>query len=445
MRYAAALSLSSELRAGVVEPLEIEAEVARVTACLQGWSPSVEPAPREPGVFWLDVSGLRPLYPSYEQWVAEVRRDLSDTGYYAAVAVGYSRFGSYAIARFEGGGGVLPSADEEQRRMRAVPLDRLSFPPKVRDALAQLGVRHLGSFLDLPPDGVRRRFGAETWELYSTALGEQSVPFQAEPHAESFERQVVLDASEENLDRILAHVELLLRGLVARLRERREAVAEVRLRFGLDRVSRRDGNDPTYETTLTPAEPTADEVRLLRLLRLRLEEESFTAGVIEIRLEVIGVAGSAHQLTLFRDDSARDRRAAERALAEVRASFGDDSVLEARIEDGHLPEARFGWHLFECLSSPRPKPCEVRPLVRRVFTPSLPLPPRPRHEPDGWFVHRFEDGPVDEVVGPQVISGGWWMRETHRSYHFVRTRNGRWFWIYRDRDDRRWFLQGEVE
>ena len=58
---------------------------------------------------------------------------------------------------------------------------------------------------------------------------------------------------------------------------------------------------------------------------------------------------------------------------------------------------------------------------------------------------RFSDGPVEEVIGPHIVSGGWWTRETTRAYHYVRTRSGRWLWIYNDRRRRRWFLHGEVE
>ena len=55
------------------------------------------------------------------------------------------------------------------------------------------------------------------------------------------------------------------------------------------------------------------------------------------------------------------------------------------------------------------------------------------------------DGPVEEVIGPHFINGGWWMRELTRAYYYVRTRSGRWLWIYHDQKRRRWYLQGEVQ
>jgi hypothetical protein len=37
------------------------------------------------------------------------------------------------------------------------------------------------------------------------------------------------------------------------------------------------------------------------------------------------------------------------------------------------------------------------------------------------------------------------MREVSRAYHYVRTRKGRWLWIYNDHKRRAWFLHGEVQ
>ena len=57
----------------------------------------------------------------------------------------------------------------------------------------------------------------------------------------------------------------------------------------------------------------------------------------------------------------------------------------------------------------------------------------------------LEGGPVEEVRGPYLISGGWWVREVQREYHFVRTTRSGWLWVYFDRRRRRWFLQGAVQ
>ena len=52
---------------------------------------------------------------------------------------------------------------------------------------------------------------------------------------------------------------------------------------------------------------------------------------------------------------------------------------------------------------------------------------------------------VRESAGPYIVSGGWWGSGTHREYHYVRTAEGPWLWIYYDRKRCGWFLHGKVE
>jgi protein ImuB len=52
---------------------------------------------------------------------------------------------------------------------------------------------------------------------------------------------------------------------------------------------------------------------------------------------------------------------------------------------------------------------------------------------------------VIRVLGPYVISGGWWAGDVHREYHFAETRRGDLLWVFYDRRRRRWFHHGRVE
>ena len=56
-----------------------------------------------------------------------------------------------------------------------------------------------------------------------------------------------------------------------------------------------------------------------------------------------------------------------------------------------------------------------------------------------------EHGAVVRILGPYVVSGGWWQHELHREYHYAELRRGDCLWVYYDRNRRRWFCQGAVE
>ena len=75
-RYAAALSLSGDLRAGAVRSDEIVAAVREIADRLRDFSPEIEPNLEEPGVFWLDGDGLHRVGqgdPEWPPWARVVR------------------------------------------------------------------------------------------------------------------------------------------------------------------------------------------------------------------------------------------------------------------------------------------------------------------------------------------------------------------------------------
>jgi protein ImuB len=70
MTFAAARNLASDLRAAVVPPERIEAAVDELVRTLCNFTPRVEPARGQPGVFFVDPTGLVPLYGSLEHWAS---------------------------------------------------------------------------------------------------------------------------------------------------------------------------------------------------------------------------------------------------------------------------------------------------------------------------------------------------------------------------------------
>lgn len=439
MRYAAALTLSRELRASPVPPPEIAAEVSALCDRLRGFTPHVEPAEDEPGVFWLDAGGLERLYGSLPAWAGQVHAGLRDGGFLAAVVVGFSRFGTYALARAGRGVQVVDAAGDERRAARRVPLDRLAFDPAARDTLRKLGVTTVGRFVDLPPGGIGKRFGPELLRLHRLATGDLEVPLQPDhPRPPAVERHA-LDHPETDVPRLIVGIEQLLEPLLATLAGRGAALAELDIGFRFERTG-------DHLETLRPATPTLDVRQVLELVRLRLQAlRKLPDGVEEIVLVGRESEATKRQLRLFELDERRDLDAAGRALARVRARLGDAAVARAKLRPGHLPEGRYTWEPLATLGPARPSGAGAPRLVRRIHARPVPLPPRPRHEPDGWMLHGLKQGPVLRVLGPYVVAGGWWNRPVHREYHFAETRHGELLWVFYDRPRRRWYLQGRVE
>jgi protein ImuB len=488
MRYASALALERRLRAGVVTQAQIAEAAGAIVATLRLHTPHVEPSAEEPGVFWIDASGLESLYTSVGAWARTVVRAVRGMNLEVRLACGFTRFGTYALARAAGGASrsrgaapreiVCASEDEERRLVREVRLERLGIDPKLRDALARLGVHTVGDFVRLPADGIRRRFGEEASHLHRRARGEAWDPLVPLAPEEPRVRSLLLDDPVSNAELVLFVVRRLLGELTVSLAAREQAVRAVTVT--LHRGLRRDA--APLVLAVAAAEPTLDEGVLLDLVRLRLEsalreERSRRGSFREIEVAVEAAAAGCDQLRLFHERTRRDLAAGARAIARLRAELGEDAVVRAVLREGHLPEATYAWERADGLRAPSPRVVLSRPLVRRIYERPLALPPRPFRERDDCWIPpatsdqtRWRDGSgsrdgsgrvhdhanghvlggnvhgrVDHMTGPYIVSGGWWNREIHREYHYARTEDGEILWVYYDRPRRRWFLTGKVE
>jgi protein ImuB len=484
-RYAAALSLALGLRAGTVPRPAIAQGVAMLADLLRRHTPDVEPSRDEPGVFWLSAHGFERLYGSLPRWAAAVQDEVARAGLTAHVAVGFTRFGTYAVAKSGCGRRILARVEEESRLARAVPLGRLGADPALRDALDPLGVKTVGDLLRLPAGGMLRRFGPSAYRLHRLASGDLWTPLQPDAPDPPRERRTDVEPPDIDAARLLFLAKRLLDSLLVELRTRGEAVQALVLHLigerGKIRLAR-----------VLPAAPGLDAVQLLMLTRLKLESLQLEAPVAELALTAEIVPATAEQLRLAR--ARRSPEAASRALARLRAALGEDAVVCARLADAHVPDRRFRWEgvehcglrIADCglkneepqgrrgeeaqrrpegenleprTSSLEPIPtiCNLppgyagypaicnRPLVRRIYREPIPLPPRPRHEPDGWLLSGLEAGPVAYLRGPYVLSTNWWEEEERREYYFVAMQRGDVLWVFRDPRSRRWFLQGRVE
>ncbi|MGE5820011.1 MAG: DNA polymerase Y family protein [Deltaproteobacteria bacterium] len=452
-RYAAAFSLAPELRAGEVSPAEIDKAVKTLTFQLMRFSPEVEPSALEPGVFWLNRTGLDHLYPSAAKWVYALREVMRVHGFDANVVAGFSRFGTYAIAKVIPGALVFRDPVEERSAAEKIPLSRLDIDAEFRDALVKLGINTVGALLSLPPGGLRERFGAQAHRLYRMAAGELWTPFNPSKPEEPVLQRCILDDPENDAIRLLFLIKQQLHPLLAMLAARVQALAALWLSLLVNKHG-------WLKEPIRPAVPTLDAAQIVDLVRLRLESMKFTAGVVEIELTAEGSAATAEQLRMFADQPARDLDAANRALARLRAEFGDETVVRAKLTGGHLPEARFTWEPLSQVQLPKNvlngaqrlndlndlNLSAPNMLVRRIAAKPILLAGGPYHShEDGWLLLGPKYGTVDKLMGPYIFSGGWWNREIQREYYFAETRRGDILWLYYDRVRRRWFLQGAVE
>lgn len=498
-RYAHALGLAREVRAGVVPPGVVGAGIALVLSHLRAYSPNIEPSEDEPGVFWVDVSGLGGLYETLLSWGRTVLADLQREGLFALASLGFSRFGTYAGVKSLTASDsaehlrVMTHPEAERSLAMQVPLAYLAISAGVRDRLERLGVRTLGELMELPAAGVMKRWGPEAHALHRLARGlsgqdADGLPGLVEAHGARLSPvaevmparvRVLLDFLEHDAHRLLFRIKSMLDEVLAIVRERHALVAELLLDLGFEA---RGAQTTTFrQHRFRPAAPTLDVTLLIDLVRLRLESVDLTTGLVELRLEALETPANPEQMRLFKLGTHQDGAAAARALARVQAELGEGAVGTMALRDAHLPRARQGFeplvfdHALKSLPAPVVEADAQAPLpfVRRLHQHPEPLPPRPRDlRNDGWQPRDPAQGTIVAVHGPFVVAGGWWLAaspaaapgssadklagkratpvigegsEVHREYAFVETKRGDLLWIYHDRRRRRWFEEGRVE
>lgn len=330
-----------------------------------------------------------------------------------------------------------------------VSLEHLGLSADERDAFLRLGVDDVGKLARLPVAALRRRFSREAHYLHRVARGELEAPLRPERPCPPEQARESFEEPITDTERLLFFIKRVLGPLLRRLATRQEMLAALSVQLTLDRDEQNERGQ--LREVIRAAAPTLDEMQWMNLLQLRVSTLALGRGVSELYLEAESVRAGFAQNLLFpaapgAQERVRDIEAGARALARVRARFGEDAVVRARLTTGHLPEASYTFEIIRELAlpaaySPRNAP---RRLVRRLLEKPQPLPPRPKHEPDGWMLRGLAEGPVVKICGPYVVSGGWWRSWQQREYCFAETQSGALLWLYYDRRRRQWFSQGRI-
>lgn len=457
MRHGEARNLVPDLRVGVIGSDELAKVNVELLSALHTFSPRVEPA--EPGTFFIDASGLGPLYGGPRAWAHAVHEYLKARGFQSRISVGYGRTALLAIAQTSHAPVEVFAHDEATReRANQAPLSAL-LPANDVDALRRIGVTNLKALLALPADGIKLRFGSAATTLRSALEHDTRAPFDFVPFTEAIGCELELSGRIQDTERLLFPLKNALHQLGQQAAAQSAVIKSLTLTMELD-------GKPDESVTVVPGRPTRDALLLLDLLRLRMQRVRLQAPVELIRIEVETLEAEGDQLLLFGSERNRDLEAGSRALARIAASFGEKSVCRAELADAHLPEQQFSYLPTRRLKPPRPIEAldfeTHRPrLVRNLLTEPKRLSPldhrAPRRGP------RLPHGKqIRALVGPYRVNAQWWSKPIERDYYYAEVVNQDHFstsfpdnvdnearlellWLYFEPKRQRWYLHGTVD
>lgn len=458
-RYATVLGVVPDLLAGTCDEQELVSADEQVLKVLRRFSPSIRRRSQhlQNGLYLLDASGLERAFRGMKSWARALLTALRRAGWEGRLAVGFTPFATematYHLTK-ERPIRLFQNRRQEERKTLETPLTAFSLSPEQISKLRRFQIFTLGDFLALESEEVKRRFGGDLLEFYDKAAGAIFCCFPPLPEPEPLMAQFGFAQPVSQLPPLLESTRKLLSDLVPGLLKQEEAVACVQLQFLTE-------DNRCHTQVLRPTYPTADVDWLMQLIKLRLEQHfqryplRWGSRIERLVVEVLGEIDPEKQGDLFTDWALdvsgdgddvtlapRDKQAGLWALSQVRAEFGEHSLVRAHLLDHHLPDRDHAWRAEKEemnwlnhwgarkkreLKTTSQKDLDLR--IRRVLYQPIGLSRR-----NNWSAE----------YGPYSINGGWWSEPYSRDYFFCQ-RKKQTAWIYEDHQTQRFRVQGWLQ
>lgn len=438
-----ALALWPHVRIVEAEPEEDAHALARLADWCLRFSPSV--AVDAPDGLLLDIHGCAHLWGGEEAMVRTLVQRLK-LPVRAAVA---DTFGAaWALARY-GDADVTVSAQEDARRLAALPVAALRLEEGVAAQLRRLGVKTIGQIAALPRPALRKRFGAGLLLQLARALGEEdsAVKFRMQPTA-WIERAVFAEpiCAPDSMARVVAD-------LAQRLCARLDEVGLGARKF--DAVFHRVDAE-SIRRRVRASMPLRDAKRLAALFAPQIESVDPGFGVEIVTLS----AARAEHLALAQTDF--EQANAQAAAADLAPfvdrlvnRFGSERVWRAAAQESHVPERAVTRVAPLAAPTPRTWP-RSQPRPVRLFRRPQPIEALAVAPDDPPFMFRWQGRAhrVRNAEGPERIAAEWWRKplaengiDRVRDYYRVEDETGARFWLFRSGlygavRPTRWWLHG---
>lgn len=431
-KLSTALGLAPGLRAFERDPAR-EARALSDLACAAGrFTPGVSLA--QPDGLLLEIGGCLRLFGGVAAIVEAVRAACGEQGWSVEWAVAPTPLAARWLAR-AGAARIVMAADESLASLAPLSCAVPGWPAEVVARLESFGCTRLGDLMQLPAAGLRQRLGQGPVDDLLRARGELPDPQPYFVFPERFATALELPSRVEHAEGLAFAGQRLFAALAGWLNIRQALVRACALQLTHD-----DGS--TSALPLRLGEPSADEARLLRLLREHLGRLTLSAPVEALRLtadEVIARPGDSGQL--FATAAAGEGTAA--CLERLRARLGEAAVQVLGLRADYRPECatQAGDPLAAGAGREPPSATAAFAAPRPLWL--LPVPQPLPERADGPHWH----GPLQLLTRGERLESGWWdsgeaeaAGDVRRDYFVARNRQGQWAWIFRDGQG--WFLHG---
>ncbi|HET6757160.1 MAG TPA: DNA polymerase Y family protein [Burkholderiales bacterium] len=453
MKLNAAFALNSRLE---VFPRDQQKELAALNSIALSamqFTPTVSLAP--PFAVLLEIGGSLPFFGGLDALLEKIRGELGSRGFVLSSAPTSS--GALLLCR---AGLELQIDDIEQLKAQLddLPVELLTSPPEVLQALKDIGMRTIRDVLALPRDGLARRFGQGLLDTLDRALGNLPEARSLFVPPANYANKLELSSPVWEAEALLFATKRLIGELAGFLSAKNAGVLKLNLNLHHE-------DEAVTRVSLALISATRDAAHLTSLIRERLFNLTLPQRVEAIALEACEVVPlNSRSFPLFKD---REHEHETELIERLQARLGMGAVLKLSTFPDHRPE--LAWRPGDEPRHSSPPSTSLRTGLTPYATRPLWLldPPRLLEAKDEtpWL-----DGPLTLLCGPERIESGWWDGgDVARDYFVACDPEGGKFWIFlehvyvnhpseaisksclnRDRHavlamtshERRWFLHG---
>ncbi len=424
---AAARALAGELRVLARDPPAEREALERLAAWAGQFTPMV--SVESQGIV-LEVEASLRLFDGHARLTAAIQRGVRELGFQATIGIAPTPLAARLFARAEAQGRAVRGClalEELRSRVAELPLFLLDWPEKTLARLTDLGLLRLKDVLDLPAEGLARRFGPEIALSLERLMGRVADP--RPPHAAPprFRARLELPAEADGVEALLFPLRRLFAELEGHARGRGAGVLHLAIVLEHGRMAR-------TRLALDFASPEREADFLLTIAREKLGRLELAAPTVALEIRAEALHACVPRSAAWLPGPREQAIGRERLLERLAARLGRERVFGIGLADDHRPEKGARVHFGTSakagvLSGERARPLWLlhRPqrLVTQDGSPAL-------------------QGRLELVVGPERIEAGWWDGdEVRRDYYVASNRNGEAYWVFREhRDPQAWYVHG---
>ncbi|MEY4564563.1 MAG: hypothetical protein RLZZ618_3840 [Pseudomonadota bacterium] len=391
----------------------------------------------------MEVAASIRLFGGLPALTTRVMREAAQLG---VVSVAWAETSLAALALARAGSAEAGTKGVLASRLDPLPLHALSAVARHGATLSRLGCNTLGSVRQLPRGGISRRFDQALLVALDQAYGLRPAVHDWLTVPDSFCQRLELPGRIDNAAGLMHGAHRLLLQLCGWLAARQAGITSFVFAWCHDSLRPRSAGEGG-QLQIRTAEPTRDIRHLSRLLSEHLAKVELLAPAGDITVQADDISPLEVQSATLLPDTVRQGEVLAQTLERISARLGPQRVQRPVLMEDHRLEWMQQWLPAPGKASRNNARTQRMPQPSWVLEAPLKLAMRDNRP--------MYQGPLQMLLGPERIEGGWWHRSTHadcagmlnvqRDYWVAASLHAGVLWVFQERlsdDNMGWFLHG---